>query len=131
MEATPALVITHHDLQQMLDETAQRTATETVAQLRTDLRTDPVDRIVHQLRTYLADRSNLDQPQAVWANSHHIRRVALNTRGKPRSVAWFHRFKVESGLGDCSNRTSAQHGRLQEWTFEDIANAWDQYYILR
>ncbi|WP_158510368.1 hypothetical protein [Roseibium album] len=46
-------------------------------------------------------------------------------------MTWLHRFKQESGLADCASRPCPTHGRLQEWTFENIANAWERYYMMK
>ncbi|MCW2307360.1 hypothetical protein [Rhodobium gokarnense] len=131
MEGTPAIVLTHEALDRLLEEAGCRAAEKTVAKLQSQLIQDPRERHLRQLRGYLMDRSTLQNPRELWANGHHIRRIELSSKGKPKSMTWFQRFKHESGLAACISRPSAEHGRLQEWTFEDIANAWDRYYALQ
>ena len=131
MEAIPAIVLTKSDLQEMLEQAGQRAAELVLAQHNADLMLDPQERQVKLLRGYLADRSSIEDPRAMWANSHHIRRLEVGANGKPKSMTWLHRFKQETGLAACVSRPSPAHGRLREWTFEDIANAWERYYMLR
>ncbi|MEM5585235.1 hypothetical protein WNZ15_22455 [Roseibium sp. AS2] len=131
MEALPAIVLSTEALEEMLERVGRRAAELVVAQLNADLREDPQDRQVKLLRCYLADRRSIEDPRAMWANSHHIRRIEVGSNGKPKSMTWLHRFKQESGLIDCVSRPSPTHGRLREWTFEDIANAWERYYMLK
>lgn len=131
MDTTPAVVLTHHHLRTMLDEVAEKAANKAVANLKTEIRTDPNELIVERLRAYLADRTTEADSREVWAHSGHIRQLELNRRGQPKSVAWFQGFKRVTGLRDCPSRASKQHGRLREWCFEDIANAWVAYYGYR
>ena len=128
MDATPALILTRHELSQLVNETAQLAADRAVDNMKSELRSDPIDRVVHQLREYMDDQSTVSNPREFWANGHHIRRIELNGKGVPKSMGWFMHFKRCSGLHQCLVRSSARHGRLQEWTFEDIALCWKAYY---
>ena len=127
----PAIVLTEDVLEEMLIRAGRLAAEQTVAKLKGELMQDPRERHILLLRNFLNDRSTVPNPRDVWANGHHIRQIELSNQGKPRSMTWFQRFKTESGLAACVSRPSPSHGRLQEWTFEDIANAWEHYYALR
>lgn len=131
IEMTPALVITRHALIELMETVVTNAVQKALEGVQNDLPYDPDARVVDRLRRYLDDRATIDKPRETWAHGKHIRALHLNKAGKPRSVTWFQQFKRESGLAGCPSRTSSQHGRLQEWCFEDIANAWEQYYILR
>ncbi|PLX39564.1 MAG: hypothetical protein C0606_03430 [Hyphomicrobiales bacterium] len=131
MEAIPAIVLSKDVLEEMLTEAGRRAAELTVEKLQAQLVQDPRERHLRLLRSYLLDRSEVEKPRDMWASSHDIRRIELSAKGKPKSTTWFQRFKRESGLAECVSRPSASHGRLQEWTFEDIANAWQRFYALR
>lgn len=128
MDATPALILTRHELKQLMQDTAAQAAVTAVANMKTELRTDPKEQVVHRLRQYLNDPISLSNPREYWANGHHIRSIVINSKGKPKSMGWFMQFKRKSGLYECVTRTSSQHGRLQEWTFEDIRLCWEAYY---
>lgn len=131
MEVTPALVITRHELKTLMDRVAVDAASKVLTAFKDEFEYDPDKRIVDQLRRYLDDRTTVAEPREVWAHGKHIRAVMPNGKGKARSATWFQQFKRESGLAGCPTRTNKHHGRLQEWCFADIANAWDQYYVLR
>lgn len=131
MEGQPALILAPDQLEDLLTKTAQKAADQAVAALREDLARDPRDQIVNDLRAYILDETTEPHPETRWANGHHIRQLELNSRGKPKSLGWFQKFKIESGLATCPHRSSPQHGRLQEWTFRDIALAWQDYYAFR
>ena len=131
MEITPALVMTHHALTELMETVATNAASKALAAAEDVLHYDPDARVVDLLRRYLDDRAALENPREHWAHGKQIRALHKTGAGKPRSVTWFQSFKKESGLGGCPSRISSQHGRLREWCFEDIANAWDQYYVLR
>ena len=131
MDATPALILTRHELRQLMADTAAEAATQAVTAMKSDLRSDPTERAISALRQYLEDRSTIANPRDHWANGHHIRGIQTNAKGKSKSMGWFMRFKRQSGLNQCVTRSSTQHGRLQEWTFEDIALCWDIYYSHR
>lgn len=131
MDATPALVITRHQLKKMLEETANQAASAAVDQLKSELNTDPDDRLVQRLRDYIIDPTSLDNPRDYWASGPHVRAIENGNNGKPKSIAWFHRFKVKSGLKECFHRRSKRHGHLQEWNFEDIRLCWESYYAFR
>lgn len=128
MEGTPAYVLTHTQLEQLMLDTARRAAELTVDKLRAELTQDPSLKQLYDLRGYILDRSTIKNPRARWASSHLIRRIETNSKDQPKSVAWFMKFQKETGLKDCPSRKSPTHGRSREWTFEDIANAWEGYY---
>ena len=131
METTPAIVITPHHLIELMENAATNAANKALAAAEEALHYDPDARVVDLLRRYLDDRTTLENPREHWAHGKHNRALHKTGAGKPRSVTWFQSFKKESGLGGCPSRISSQHGRLREWCFEDIANAWDQHYVLR
>lgn len=131
MEGQPALILAPDQLKDLLTKTAEQAAAQAVAALREDLARDPQDQIVEDLRRYILDDTTEPNPETRWASGHHIRAIELNRSGKPKSVGWFHKFKKESGLNQCPHRSSPQHGRLQEWSFRDIALAWNAYYAFR
>lgn len=128
MDTTPALIVSHEQLQTMLRETAQEAAQSAVTQLKSELNTDPDERVTQELRTYLTTPASLPTPRDHWANGLHIRMIEHGNLGKPKSVAWFHKFKIKSGLRECFHRRSKRHGHLQEWCFEDIRLCWRTYY---
>lgn len=131
MIPTPALVLDEESLEGLLIKAGCLAAEETVRKLKAELVQDPQEKHILRLRNFLIDRSTIVKPREIWANGHHIRRIELSAKGKPKSTTWFQMFKRESGLGACTSRPSSQHGRLREWCFEDIANAWEKYYALR
>ncbi|MBO6674110.1 MAG: hypothetical protein JJ908_05860 [Rhizobiales bacterium] len=131
MKAQPALILAPDQLEDLLAQTAKQAADQAVAALREDLARDPREQLVHDLRAYILDHTTEPNPESRWANGHHIRQIELNGRGRPKSLAWFQKFKQDSGLAKCPHRSSPQHGRLQEWTFRDIALAWHGYYAFR
>lgn len=131
MDAISAVVLSQEALNKMVEQAAQRGAEQAIKHFKTELEQDPQDRHVRRLRDYLADRSSIENPREIWASSHHIRQIELSTKGKPKSTTWMQQFKHESGLADCTSRPSPTHGRLREWTFEDIANAWERFYAFR
>lgn len=131
MEGKPALIFAPDQLEDLLTQTANQAAQKAVAALREDLKRDPRDQITQDLRAYILDNTKEPNPDQRRANGHHIRQIELNSKGQPKSVAWFHQFKKSSGLGACPHRSSPQHGRLQEWTFRDISLAWHAYYAFR
>ncbi|WP_316859782.1 hypothetical protein [uncultured Cohaesibacter sp.] len=131
MEAISAVVLNKDVLEEMLERAGQRGAELAVAQFKEQLEQDPQDRHVMRLREFLLDRSSVELPREVWASSHHIRRIELSPKGKPKSNTWMQHFKRESGLEGCTSRPSPSHGRLREWCFEDIANAWERFYAFK
>ncbi len=128
MEITSAVVLTVDHVRRIIEETAIETARQTADALKQDLYCDPIDQVANKLRNYIADQTTVENPRESWANGHHIRRLELNSKGDPKSISWFHRFKRDSGLAECISRSSNIHGRLQEWTFQDIASAWHNHY---
>ncbi len=124
MDATPALIMTQGELQNILDETAQKAAHFAIEQLRDELQTDPDKRLVQQLREYILNPETLENPREHWASGPHIRAIELGNKGTAKSIAWFHQFKQKSGLKACFHRRSKRHGHLQEWCFEDIRLCW-------
>lgn len=131
MEGQPALILAPDQLNQLLTKTAKQAAEIAVATMSEDLKRDPRDQVTQDLRTYILDDTTQPHPENCWVNGHHIRQIELNGRGKPKSMAWFQNFKRDSGLAACPHRSSPQHGRLQEWTFRDVALAWHAYYAFR
>lgn len=131
MQGTAALVVTKEELQKMLEEAGRVSAYTVLNSFKEELNTDPMDKQIKRLQSYIEDRTTIDKPRDEWANGRHIRRLNLNMNGKPKSMSWFKTFKQESTLNQCFNRPSPDHGRLQEWCLEDIANAWDHYHRQR
>ena len=127
MKGTAAIVVTEEELTNMLTQAGKAGAREVMSEYEQQLEQDPVERHTQLLRDFIEDRSILDNPREVFGSGRHIRRIIPAKNGKPKSVAWFQGFKRESKLNLCKNRPSPDHGRLQEWCFEDIANAWDNY----
>lgn len=123
MQGQQAVVIFEHELQQLVQETARSAAQEVINTFKEELTSDPSEVITKKLRAYIADRSTIANPREMWANSLHIRSLKLNSRHQPRSVSWFQKFKVQSGLNDCYSRKSQTTGGYREWCFEDVANA--------
>lgn len=123
-----ALVLTSTQLRDMLTEAAKRGAVLAVQELRADLRQAPEDATLQKLRGYLSDPASLPNPHGHWADSSVIRRIQATASGKPRSTAWFMKFQRQTGLGQCMTRQSPAYGRRREWTFADIALAWNVYY---
>lgn len=128
MEALQAVVLTNNQLRDLLEEAGQVAAERAVERLRSELQQTPEEVTVKQLRAYLADPAAVADPRALWAHSGIIREIALTSRGKPKSVAWFMKFQRESGLRECISRRSPGHGRRKEWTFADVRLAWLAYY---
>jgi uncharacterized protein len=128
MNPSSALIISADDLKNLLAQTAAEAATKAVADLKTELRSCPDARIIQALRQRILRQETIDDGRRQWANSHHICRIMLSAKGKPKSAAWFSQFKRESGLQACFSRSSPRHGRLREWTIDDIASAWRHYY---
>lgn len=126
MEGTTALIITKNDLKEIINAAGTAAAIKAVEALRSDLNQDPSEKHLNLLRAYITDRTSLKNPRDHFASSRLIRMIAPHKTGKPKSVSWFHKFKQTSGLNTCPHRTSHEHGRLQEWCFEDIANAWSR-----
>jgi len=131
MQGMHALVIMEHELTELLTKTGRAAALEVVEQFRQELNTDPLEKQVQLLRDYIENRSTISNSRDVYANGRHIRLIKPTRDNKPKSVAWFQRFKKESKLNGCIKRPSPDHGRLQEWCFEDIANAWEHYHRQR
>lgn len=124
MEGTTALIVTKNDLAEIISAAGTMAAIKAVEALRADLNQDPAEKQLQLLRNYIADRTTINNPRDHWASGRLIRMIAPNQNGKPKSVSWFQKFKQTSGLNTCPHRTSHEHGRLQEWCFEDIANVW-------
>ncbi len=131
MQAMQALVIMEHELTELLTKAGKVAALEVLEDFRQELNQDPVLKHADRLRSYIENRSLIDNPRDLWSNGRHIRLITPTKNGKPKSIAWFQTFKKESNLKNCVNRPSPDHGRLQEWCFEDIANAWDHYHRQR
>ena len=131
MEAMQAVVLTHTQLTELLEQTGRRAAQTVVEELRSELREGPDERTLHQLRAFLDDPASIPNPHEHWAHSGIIRAVRPTPRGKPNSVAWFMKFQRESGLAGCRHRPSPAHGRRKEWSFTDIRLAWTTYYHRR
>ena len=131
MEAMQALVIMEHELTDLLTKTGKIAAAEILEAFRQEINQDPIEKHATTLRNYIEDRTTLKDPRNRFAHGHHIRLLNPAKNNKPKSIAWFQNFKKESQLKDCPSRASTTHGRLQEWCFEDIANAWDYYHRQR
>lgn len=131
MQGTAAFVVTKNELKDMLEEAGRVGAHEVLSSFKDELNIDPVEEQTKRLQNYIKDRTTIDNPRDEWANGRHIRRLNPSKQGKPKSISWFKTFKEQSTLNQCFNRPSPDHGRLQEWTFEDIANAWDHFHRMR
>lgn len=131
MQRTPAMLITETELNDMLTKAGKLAAQEIVEHLKQDIYQDPQVTLTKRLRAFIEDRSTELNPRDIYANGRHIRMVQPNKNGKPKSTAWFQNFKRDSTLNQCFHRPSPDHGHLQEWCFEDIANAWDHYHRQR
>ena len=131
MNGQPAVIVTAENLEQLMLDAGRTAAREVLERVTSDANLDPLERHVRLLRDYLEDRSVVSKPRELFASSRHIRLLAPNRNGKPKSVSWFQTFKQESGLARCDHRPSPTHGRLHEWCFEDIANAWVHYHRQR
>ncbi|MEW7008473.1 MULTISPECIES: hypothetical protein [unclassified Lentilitoribacter] len=131
MQGTAALVVTKEELKKMLEEVGRISATQILNSFKAELNTNPIEKQTKRLQTYIQDRNSIENPREEWANGRHIRRLNPSKNGKPKSMSWFKTFKEESTLNKCFNRPSPDHGRLQEWTFEDVANAWDHFHRQR
>lgn len=131
MHPIPALIVTEQDLEVLLQRAAHLAAITAIEQLRTDLIQDPKEQVLNKLRAFIKDRSTITNPREHWANGKMIREIDTNHNNKPKSISWFQLFKKQSTLNQCPRRKSSEHGKLQEWTFEDIANAWDHFHRLR
>jgi len=131
MDGTNAIIVTKQDLKQMLTEAGIIAAETVLNNFKEELNTNPLEKQTKRLKDFIADRSTIPNPKDEWANGRHIRLLAPNKNGKPKSMAWFQTFKKESILNHCPSRSSTDHGRLREWRFEDIANAWDHYHRQR
>ena len=131
MHGTPAIVVMEHELKEMMIGAGRVAAKEIMENMKQEITQDPVERQTTLLRAYIEDRTTLSNPREHHANGRHIRMLKPANNGKPKSTAWFQTFKKESKLNKCFNRPSPDHGRLQEWCFEDIANAWDYYHRQR
>ena len=127
MNGQPAVVVTEDDLKDMMIGAGRVAAKEVMEQVKGDINRDPMERQVMLLRQFIEDRSTIKEPDKHYASSRHIRMLTPNKNGKPKSVSWFQGFKKESRLDQCHHRPSPNHGRLHEWSFEDIANAWVYY----
>ena len=125
MTGQPAIILNEYELEHMVRAAARQAAQEVVAALRDDLKGNPVDAVVRNLRAFIEDRSTVPNPRQVWANGLHIRSIYPGRDGKPKSTSWFQQFKTNSGLNDCLHRKSRSAGGNHEWCFEDIANAWE------
>ncbi|MDD1498993.1 hypothetical protein PVA19_11275 [Agrobacterium sp. CNPSo 3708] len=131
MEAMQALVLTDHQLDELLREAARQGAALAVAELRKEIHQSPDDVTLQRLRTYLTNPASIPNPNDCWAHSGIIRQIELTPRGKPKSSAWFMKFQRETGLVDCYTRPSPAYGRRREWSFSDIRLAWETYYRSR
>lgn len=131
MEPMQAVVLTSHQLSEMLREAARQGAALAVAELRKNIHQSPDDVTLQRLRTYLHDPASIPSSQECWAHSGIIRQIALTPRGKPKSSAWFMKFQRETGLAGCYTRPSPAYGRRREWSFADIRLAWETYYRRR
>jgi len=131
MQGTDAIVVTKHDLKQMLTEAGTVAAEKVLNSFKDELNVDPLEKQAKRLKDFIEDRTTIENPRGEWASGRHIRLIAPNKNGKPKSMAWFQTFKKESILNQCPDRSSTDHGRLREWCFEDIANAWDYYHRQR
>lgn len=125
MQGMEAIVVTKHELKELLKEAGEAGASEILDAFKDELITDPVLKQTNRLRDYIADRSTIANPREEWANGRHIRMLKPAKNGKPKSVAWFQEFKKKSKLNQCFHRPSVDHGRLQEWCFEDIYLSWN------
>ncbi len=130
MKGIPAVVLTEESLTSLLVAAGELAAKRTVELLENNLVQSPTDKKLLSLIGYIQDRTTIDNPRDHWAHGKHIKMINPPKSGKPRSDTWFHYFKQKTGLHDCFSRKSPEHGRLREWTFEDIAIAWDKYYAL-
>ncbi|RNC90774.1 MAG: hypothetical protein ED558_17470 [Oricola sp.] len=128
MPFVPAITLTEPQLQELLVAAGRLAAEQVVAELRASLVQDPREQTLLRLRGFLQDPSTITDPRAQWADSALIRRIRPNRQGKPKSVAWFMKFQKATGLCNCPNRRSPNHGRAKEWTFADIRHAWQHYY---
>lgn len=128
MKGIPAIVLSEENLKSMLVAAGELAATLTVEKLERQIIQSPDEKTILQLRGFIQDRGSVTNPREHWANGTHIKSINPASTGKPRTNTWFHHFKTRTGLRECFCRQSPQHARMKEWTFEDIANAWDIYY---
>jgi hypothetical protein len=128
MEVLQAVVLTDHQLRQLLGEAAHKGAVLAVAELRTELQQSPEETLLQKLRAYVADPATLPNPDELWAHSGLIRAINQTKGGKPKSAAWFAKFQRETGLVGCPSRASPGYGRRREWSFADVHLAWNAYY---
>jgi len=131
MQGIQALVVMEHDLRELAIEAGKEAAEKVLAQFQEDMNRTPQDKQVERLRAYIEDRSSCSNPREHWAHSRHIRMIKPTKTGKPKSISWFQKFKKASMLDGCNSKASSDHGRLREWCFEDIANAWEYYHRQR
>lgn len=131
MQGTPAIIVMEEELKEMMIGAGRVAAQEIMDNMKEEITQDPVERQTNLLRAYIEDRKTITNPREHHASGRHIRKLKPNANGKPKSIAWFQTFKKESKLNKCFNRPSPDHGRLQEWCFEDIANAWDHFHRQR
>lgn len=128
MRRTAAMIVTESELNEMLTKAGKVAAQEIIEHLKQEIYQDPVQTVTNKLRAYIEDRGTEQSPRDIYANGRHIRMLVPAKNGKPKSTAWFQNFKRDSTLNKCFHRPSSEHGHLQEWCFEDIANAWDHYH---
>lgn len=126
MNGQPAIILSEYDLEHMVRNAARQAAQEVIDGLLDDLKGNPNDAVVRNLRAFIEDRSTVANPREVWANGLHIRSIYPGRDGKPKSTSWFQQFKIKSGLNDCLYRKSRSAGGTREWCVEDIANAWER-----
>ncbi|WHO06967.1 hypothetical protein KZ699_07515 [Agrobacterium cucumeris] len=131
MDAMQALVLTHHQLNELLREAARQGAALAVAELRSEIHQSPDDITLQRLRGFLQNPSHISNPHDCWAHSGIIRLIEPTPRGKPKSAAWFMKFQRETGLAGCHTRPSPAYGRRREWSFADIRLAWETFYHRR
>jgi hypothetical protein len=131
MDAMQALVLTGHQLEELLREAARQGAALAIAELRKEIHQSPDDVTLQRLRTYLTNPASIPNPNDCWAHSGIIRQIESTSRGKPKSSAWFMGFQRQTGLAGCFTRPSPTYGRRREWCFADIRLAWETYYRRR
>ncbi len=124
MQGIPAVVMQEQDLRQIIISASREAARQVLAEYHGQQSNTQTSNISQLLQAYLQDRTTIAKPRELWASSRDIRALLPNQKGKPKSYSWFQRFKRDSGLDRCTSRKSSHHGRLLEWCFEDIANAW-------
>lgn len=131
MEATPAIVLTHVQLKELMMAAGEEAANRVVTDLRNDLIQDPRTQTLNRLRAYVADPTTIPDPRDQWADSQIIRQIQPTVQGKTKSISWFMKFQKQTNLKNCITRKSQSHGRAREWCFEDIRNAWSIYYAFK